>query len=561
VIPGRRSRLALALALALCLAWVGVSRAAVVGVPQFTLSPFTKRAENFTSVRIGLTWLPPSFIPPTPQDKQVVAWTDLDTGASFSNVRPPGGSSWPVSVVNGHRYSFTVLACQEETCPAGSPQTTGATRIDATPPSGAMQINAGAAATNDRRVTLDFAATDPLIDGVPETSSGITQAAVDVDGDGTMPCNLFGDTSGCAASFAPTVPATLPAGDGLKRVGVVFGDGARAPTRPCPTVFCVPDLLPGTIAGNASAPAVDTILLDTVRPLAIATQDRFTVARGGAVRFDATTSLDPGGAVASGIDPAATTWAFKDGTPVATGARASHAFDRVGTFVGELRVRDRAGNLSDARAFSVTVDPGPGAAAPGGRLGAVGGTAAFRIDRLRVRARYVRSRLVGSIALAGSSDEAGALRVELRRRARGRPLATRAPRRLDVGPFARTVTLPARLAPGAYRVAFLGPGGALRTRLTLRAPREGVIGSARVSASGGRATALFRMAAQPARALRGRLTVSWLQGRRRLGSVAVSAGPLIRAGLPAGASHSGGRLRAELRAGGIVVGSAAARPR
>ena len=109
-------------------------------------------------------------------------------------------SSWIIGVTNGLRYSFTVLACQEETCPADSPQTTGTTRMDATPPSGAMQINAGAAATNDRSVTLDLAAIDPLIDGAPGTSSGITQAAVNGDGDGNTPVQPPSGTRAAARS-------------------------------------------------------------------------------------------------------------------------------------------------------------------------------------------------------------------------------------------------------------------------------------------------------------------------------------------------------------------------
>ena len=50
-----------------------------------------------------------------------------------------------------------------------------------------MQVNGGAAFTNNRNVTLNVAATDPLIDNLPNTSSGVTQAAVDVDGNGTHP--------------------------------------------------------------------------------------------------------------------------------------------------------------------------------------------------------------------------------------------------------------------------------------------------------------------------------------------------------------------------------------
>ena len=77
--------------------------------------------------------------------------------------------------------------------------------------------------------------------------------------------------------------------------------------------------------------------------------------RGETVRFDASTSVNQNPATASGVDPGAATWQFKDGTPQATGAKVAHVFNQAGTFVGELRVRDRAGNLSDARQFAVTV--------------------------------------------------------------------------------------------------------------------------------------------------------------------------------------------------------------
>ncbi len=161
------------------------------------------------------------------------------------------------------------------------------TRIDATPPSGTVQVNGGAAATNSRNVTLNLAASDPLINGIPGSSSGVTQAAVDVDGDGTFPCSIFfndpnPDFSGCAGNFNPATPATLTAGDGVKTVGVKFGDGARTPPVPCTSIFCVVTL-GSPILGNESAIATDTILLDTVKPIALFTQDRFTVNRGGSV--------------------------------------------------------------------------------------------------------------------------------------------------------------------------------------------------------------------------------------------------------------------------------------
>ncbi len=286
--------------------------------------------------------------------------------------------------------------------------------------------------------------------------------------------------------------------------------------------------------------------------------DRATVTRGGSVTFSSATSTDTG-VGASGIDPAAATWNFRDGTTVATGERVTHVFATDGTFVGELRVRDRAGNLSNVRNFVVTVNAPPSAtAAGGGSIAGVSGTAGFSVSSLRVRAKYTKSVLAGSIALVGNSGQAGALRAEIRTpngrpaRSRGSPLSP-----LAVGPYRRTVKLPPTLLPGSYRVDLVGPGGTLRTTLKVTPPREGVIRRGRIVG----AKAVFSLAARPVKALRTKLTVRWTQGRRVLGVVTVGSGTTIRASLPSGASIGTGRLTATLRAGTKAVGSASKRIR
>lgn len=320
-------------------------------------------------------------------------------------------------------------------------------------------------------------------------------------------------------------------------------------------------ILGSPILGNASATVTDTILLDTVKPVAIATQSRFTVERGGEVAFDSTGSLDNSPVTPSGIDPAATAWDFKDGTAVATGPAVSHTFTRTGTFVGELRVRDRAGNVSDARPFSVTVTPRPGeTTAGGGSIAGISGTAGFSVSRLNVTARYVQSRLVGRVAFRGASTLAGPLRVEIRRTPRGKVLR-RLVTTLPAAAFGRTMSLPATLLPGAYRLTFAGPGGTLTTRLTLTAPRVGVVSSARVRLTGGTARARFVFAARPVRALRTKLAVTWTRGARSLGIVEVGSGRVVQAVLPPAATLAPGTLRAVLRAGGIPVASATVRVR
>ena len=438
--------------------------------------------------------------------------------------------------------------------------------IDGTPPTGTVVLNGGALATNNRTVALGLAATDPLIEGTPGTSSGVTQFAVDIDGNGTFPCEFIiingpaPDTSGCAQTFGATGSTTVPAGDGVKTVGVVFGDGARAPAVPCIPPFCL-IILGNPILGNVStASATDTILLDTVKPTARVAQAAVTAERGSSVSFDSTTSEDTSPATPSGIDPAATTWNFKDGTPVATGAKVTHTFTTVGTFVGELRVKDKAGNVSDVRAFTVTVTPKAGETLDGsGSVAGIRGSAAFSISRIKVTAKYVKSRLRGSIKITGASTQAGSLRTEVRRKA-GSKVLRKLKANVGVAGFTRTVPLPPTLLPGTYQVAFIGPGGTLTTTLKLTAPREGVIGSGKVTLAGG-VKARFAFAARPVNALRSKVTVAWTQAGRGLGSVAVGKGRVVTAGLPAGVSLGTGKLVATLKAGTIVVGSATVRVR
>jgi hypothetical protein len=538
---------------------VGSAGAAIIG-PSFSTSPFTIAQPGVgNTVTVNLIWEPAQFLPPTATDKQTVTYQDLAGGPPQTFSAGSTQGSIPLLLTNGHRYTLTVSACQTAACTIGAFDTLSVsqtTTIDATGPAGTVQVNGGAAFTNNPKVTLNVAATDPLIDNIPDTSSGVTQAAVDVDGDGTIPCSIIisgnSDTSGCAQAFAPALTANLPAGDGPKKVGVYFGDGARQNTRPCTGIFCNILIFGSPILGNASAEAFDTIGLDTAKPIALATQDRFTVDRGDTVRFDSSTSIDQNPATASGVDPASATWQFKDGSPQATGAKVAHVFNQAGTFVGELRVRDRAGNLSDPRQFAVTVT---GPAATAGSLRGITGTAAFTLDRLSVRAKYVRSRLRGSVIMAGSAVQAGALRAEIRRSARGKVLGRVRSKALKLGAFTRTLKLPATLLPGTYRLSFVGPGGTLSTTLTLKPPREGVIGSARVNSSG----VTFRMAAQPVKALRSKLTITWFKGSRNVTTVAASSGRTIRSATPRGATIGPGRIKAVLKAGGTVVGSATSR--
>jgi hypothetical protein len=79
---------------------------------------------------------------------------------------------------------------------------------DTTPPTGTIQINAGAASTDQAAVTLSLAATDE--------ASGVAEMRFSNDG----------TTFGAPVAFAATAPWNLTPGDGTKTVHVQFRDGA-----------------------------------------------------------------------------------------------------------------------------------------------------------------------------------------------------------------------------------------------------------------------------------------------------------------------------------------------
>src|SRR5262249_13610983 len=99
--------------------------------------------------------------------------------------------------------------------------------VDTSPPTGTVQINGGAGATNSRTVTLTLAATDAL--------SAVTQ----------MRFSNTGSSFSAAEAYATTKTWTLSSGAGTKTVYVQFEDAA----------------------GNwSSLPITDTIVLDTTAP-------------------------------------------------------------------------------------------------------------------------------------------------------------------------------------------------------------------------------------------------------------------------------------------------------
>ena len=102
---------------------------------------------------------------------------------------------------------------------------------DTTVPTGSVTVNAGGASTGSTAVSLGLSASDPGAD-----STGV--ASMRFSNDGTN-WSAF-------QAYAPTASWTLAAGDGTKTVWAQYADGL----------------------GNLSAPATDTIVLDTTAPKA-----------------------------------------------------------------------------------------------------------------------------------------------------------------------------------------------------------------------------------------------------------------------------------------------------
>ena len=450
---GRAAAALVVAALAAPAAQAAVSGVSLV-VPEHTRATPDPRG----GVVAGVRWAAPAFTPVAgSRDRVELQFSDLTAGASGAEQGDGTFTETRVFAADGSQLVLTLWACQ---IPSGvtafcherrdAERDVAVTRLDGTPPTAAMAIEGGAAFTRTREITLEVGASDPLVGGLPGTSSGITEYALDADGDGTYPCSPLVppiDLSGCARPFAPRIPVTLPEGDGPKTVGVVVGDGARDVRVPCTGPRCL-RLRGAPIAGNRSAPVTGSIVLDTVVPAAVPTLSTTSVRAGASVTFDAALSADPNPGVGSGIDPAATSWDFGDGGS-APGPTARHVYGRGGTFTGSLTVRDRAGNVSAPAPFTVSVAAAGGAATAGRRP-------VFRLARFTRSVGVRRGRLVGTVALRGTSA-AGVVRVTLRKLPSGR--AVTLARRVRVGSFSVVLRLPAGLSPGRYRIRVIAPGG------------------------------------------------------------------------------------------------------
>ena len=149
---------------------------------------------------------------------------DGNTLIGSEDTTSPYGVSWTTTTVSNGSHTLTAQARDGANNIATSTAVT--VTVDNQAPTGTVIINGGAAATNSTSVTLTLTATDAV--------TSVTQ----------MRFSNNGSSYSTAETFAPTKAWTLSTGAGTKTVYVQFRDAA----------------------GNWSAAATDTIVLDTTAP-------------------------------------------------------------------------------------------------------------------------------------------------------------------------------------------------------------------------------------------------------------------------------------------------------
>ena len=188
-----------------------------------SVGTFTGGRSVFATQSVAVTTLPTrqsARLRADATSRQGVPFSHWVSSSPFSNL---GGTSICVPGPNGADTYFAVYGFPAPPPPPPPPPPPS----DTTAPTGTVAINGGASATSSTAATLTLTCTDNV---------GCAQMQVAVDG--------VADAEPFEA-FATTKGVTLPSGDGTKTAAVKFRDAA----------------------GNVSAQATDTIVLDTTPPV------------------------------------------------------------------------------------------------------------------------------------------------------------------------------------------------------------------------------------------------------------------------------------------------------
>jgi PKD repeat protein len=252
-------------------------------------------------------------------------------------------------------------------------------------------------------------------------------------------------------------------------------------------------------------------------------------------------------------------WNFGDGS-LGAGASLTHIFARPGTYTVTVAASDAVGNTSApvTRQIVISTPAGPPPPPPPT-------VPSTTIVKLKLKAVYVASKLVGSIVVSGTSPINTSLTIAIRKHG-AKTNASSSTFAAKAGPWTRTLKLPAGLMPGRYDVTVSGKGVASsQTSFTIAAPKSGIV--KRAYASGpkhGPATttlghtselwAHFTFWTLPKR--KRTITTQWIlpngsklkaNTRPRANLVEAQVKDLSGKALPTG------RWRCVIRAGGVVV--------
>ena len=242
------------------------------------------------------------------------------------------------------------------------------------------------------------------------------------------------------------------------------------------------------------------------------------------------------------------TWTFSDGG-TASGASVAHVFGTAGTYTAHVAVSDGSANSAGAD-VTVTV-----------------AAAQSTLTAAKFSAKWKRSKVRGTLVVAGTAPRAGTYAIDL---TRGKKNVDHLSLNLPAGPFTHTYKLSSKFLPGIYGVALtpavpasvVTPASA---SARLAAPPEGVVDVAFLSgARNGTAArtltgastiwASFHFAAKP----KGRLTLTWYRigkKRVRLGSTSKDSATKIVSYIRSRTTFKG-TYRAVLSRKGVVIAQA-----
>jgi hypothetical protein len=266
----------------------------------------------------------------------------------------------------------------------------------------------------------------------------------------------------------------------------------------------------------------------------------------------------------SALDAGQPTWNFGDGTTGA-GASVTHVFAKAGSFTVTVAATDAAGNAAAPVTRQIVVaagSVGPPPPGPG---------PSTTIAKPKLRASFVGSKLVGSVALSGTSPIKTTLSVSLRRHG-AKKAAKTSSFAAQGGTWSYLLKLPSGLTPGAYDVTVSGKGVTSSiASFSIKAPATGLV--ARSFATGprkgpavtslGRTSELWAYFTFGTLPKRGKtITTQWiLPNGSKLGANTRPRASLVEAQVKdlSGNPLPKGRWRCVIRAGGTVVATLSVR--